>query len=347
MITGFIFTFSANFYPRFFSYRYTGTLNASNFYEAKNCDLIIFEPYGDKSPQVGDIVCYVSNVNKGSGKIVKIDYNSYQVERGSSTFTIAASSVVGKQVKIVPVVGFLFGFIGSVYGAITFTAILVAYIAYLTFSRINYEDTDEGKKLYQEYVKSRAEKKKIEKMFKKVDTINEIDSIVSSILENDFEQNKASFEKFAASAEGSKKDNYKYILYRVHDAYVSLEQVNKSQTHIIKSLLELMCEAGGFDMDMEYMLVDLILKIKISKIDRFNDKEFISSAEQFINTAGSADMLNFSSVLYILLKNNSSLRTADMQEFVSLFIEKLSQSKVNGNNLTENMANSLIYLLKL
>ena len=51
------------------------------------------------------------------------------------------NSIEGKQIKTISFLGYIVEFIGSYYGIIIFNLILIAYISYITFSRINYENT--------------------------------------------------------------------------------------------------------------------------------------------------------------------------------------------------------------
>jgi len=76
LVFGYIFKFSANYYPKFFSCKFTGIFSASNYYNANSCDLIIIKPYKNISEaKKGDIVFFSTNIEEGSGKLVNIDGN--------------------------------------------------------------------------------------------------------------------------------------------------------------------------------------------------------------------------------------------------------------------------------
>ena len=129
----------------------------------------------------------------------------------------------------------------------------------------------------------------------------------------------------------------------MHETFVTKQELSKSDVNIIKSLVELMCESYGFDMDMEYMLVDLLLK---SKLVKFDEKEFSASASRFLQEANYDDLLNFGSVLYILLKENYILRKGKLKGVCMDYVDKIRKIDVENKNLAENVANSLIYLVK-
>ena len=80
-----------------------------------------------------------------------------------------------------------------------------------------------------------------------------------------------------------------------------------------------MCECKDLDVDIEYMLVDLLLK---SSLMEFDSKAFTKSAKEFLNSKlDDDDMLNFASVLYVLVYKNKKLRN-ELKEIVDFFLQK-------------------------
>ena len=99
--------------------------------------------------------------------------------------------------------------------------------------------------------------------------------------------------------------------------------------------MELMCVACDVDNDIEYMVTDLILK---TPLILFDYKNFNKSAVEFLSShLDDDDLLNFGSILYVLLYNNPKYRK-DLEETVNVFLQKAQysdpckKSKHSGNS---------------
>ena len=98
------------------------------------------------------------------------------------------------------------------------------------------------------------------------------------------------------------KEKYKYILAEIHDAYLGKKDLSKEEKRRITAITELMTVPKDFDLDMEYMLIDLNLK---SALVDFDLDLFVESSKGFIDGCDHrSDLVNFSSVLYILVYKN-------------------------------------------
>ena len=138
---------------------------------------------------------------------------------------------------------------------ITFTILLIAYIAYLTFSRINYENTSHGKMLYKKFRQAQKEERNRLRLLRKIKGIDDITYVIVSMLEGSFEENKEKFLAFNKETKTGLKEKYKYILNSVHNAYLPNEDLTRSEKKQISSVVELMCVCQDMDMDIEYMVV--------------------------------------------------------------------------------------------
>lgn len=344
LIFGYIFKFSAGYYPKFFSYKFTGVFNSSNYYNVDNCDLIIIKPYKNTANiEEGDIVFFSTNIEEGSGKLVNIDNDVLEIETKIGVVKrVSETSVVGKQYKTIAVLGFFVAFVNSYYGIIAFTLLLIAYVAYITFSRINYENTDHGRMLYKEYKKHQAEEKRRIKLLENLDS--NINYDIQKILEGSFEENKQKLLEFNLDKKATLKDKYKYVLSSIHDAYLTKSELTREEVKYITSVVELMCVPISFDEDIEYMLNDLILKKELEDFDIVNFKK---SASEFINGEIKAGyMLSFGTVLYILVYKNKKLRNEHMKEIIQEYKLKAIKIEKEEKTVLVGIANSVRELLK-
>ncbi len=346
IIFGYLSKFTINFFPNYFSHYCTGTFNADNFYKANDCDLIVFDRYKEISDiKVGDIVVYSSNLGKGSGRVLKNDHGVVEIEtKKGETKRISETIVVGKQVKTIAAIGFLIEFIGSYYGIITFNILLIAYIAYLTFSRINYENTSHGKMLYKKFRQAQKEERNRLRLLRKIKGIDDITYVIVSMLEGSFEENKEKFLAFNKETKTGLKEKYKYILNSVHNAYLPNEDLTRSEKKQISSVVELMCVCQDMDMDIEYMVVDLLLKTPLIEFDTEN---FAKEAQEFLKSKlDDDDLLNFGSVLYILIYKNKRLRDEHIKNLAECYLEKTKETTSLDKEIVVNTAQSIIKLLK-
>lgn len=343
---GYIVKFSVSTFPYLFGSKFTGTFNASTFCNAKDGDLIIVKEYKDVGEiQKDDIICYATNLGKGSGVVVAVEAQIVEIETPDSSIKrLTINSIEGKQIKTISLLGYIVEFIGSYYGIIIFNFILIAYISYITFSRINYENTKKGKKLYLKYQLEKREFKHNKKLIKKVSKLEDINYTIVSMLEGNFEENKQKFLEFNCDLKLSFKEKYKYVLKCVYDAYLTKEELTKEEKKQISSVIELLCVCQDLDNDIEYMVVDLLLKTKLVDFDTHN---FSITAIEFLKTElDDDDLLNLGSVLYVMLYKNKKLKDDDMFNLVDRFSEKANSSQRNNKEIVVNTATTILNLIK-
>jgi len=344
LISGYVFQFSSNLVPKLGNY-FVGTFNASNFYDANNCDLILIKKYDKKTDaKIGDVVCFSNNIEKGSGKLISKSGDIFTIEtKDGKNKNISYSTVIGRQFKTVAVLGFFVEFITSYYGIITFSVVLIAYIAFITFSRINFENTKQGKLLYRKFRQAQKEEKNRLKLLKKLKSIEGINYIIASMLDGNYEQNKTKIIAFNQETKLALKDEYKYILGVIHDEYLTKKDLSREEKKRITSLIELLCLPKDFDLDIEYMSIDLLLKTHL--VD-FDAKSFSNSAIEFLSSnLDDDDLLNFGSILYILLYRNKKFR-GDLKEVAVKFSEVVEKSNNLDKDVVVGVSKSINNLIK-
>lgn len=346
LFVSYVLNFSVNSYPKGLNVYLTAEFDASKHYDAASCDLIVIKPYKNISDaNIGDIICYVTNVEEGSGKVVAINLEDVVVKlRNGDTKAIKNSWIIGYQEDKIPVLGVVYAFLDSYYGIITLSLIILAYAAYITFSRINYENTEHGKKLYRRFRYKQGEEKERRKLLREVRNIEGIDLKIAQMLEGDYEQNKKKFLEFDYETKGRLKEKYKYVLSEIHDAYLAKEDLSREEKRQITAITELMVVANDFDLDMEYMLIDLNLK---SRLYDFDTKVFKESALEFIKCCDhKSDLVNFGSVLYIMVKQNSKIRDENVEEVVHKFQERVAEFDGEEANSANNISKAILNLIK-
>lgn len=346
LFISYMFNFATDLYPDGLSVYYTAEFDVSNHYNASSCDLIKIKPYNHISEiKNGDIVCYSTNIEDGSGKFLSISGDTVLLElKDGKTKIVKQSSIIGKQVEKIEVVGFFLAFLDSYIGVAVLTIIILAYVAYITFSRINYENTEHGKKLYKRYKYKRAEEKERRKLLREVKGIEGIDLKIAQILESDFKNNKKKFLEFDYETKGKLKEKYKYILAEIHDAYLDKEDLSRDEKRRITAITELMVVVNEFDLDMEYMLIDLNLK---THLHDFDFDKFIEEANGFIKSCGHrSDLVNFGSVLYILVYKNSRIRNEKLKDLVQNFEIRMAEFDENYEENANNISKAIFSLIK-
>ena len=64
------------------SYKLDGVLTTNDYYGAKPLELIVISPYENPYlAEEGDIVCYSTNVERGSGKLLMVEQNMFVLEK--------------------------------------------------------------------------------------------------------------------------------------------------------------------------------------------------------------------------------------------------------------------------
>ncbi len=322
IVTNYFFVFSSRLYAPWGKYCLDGTFDASTYYGAKDCDLIVILKTDVDELQVGDIVCYCS-LNRGSGKLVDIQTNHLALEKEDGTIiNVGKNSIIGKQAKTVAVLGFFLEFVSSYVGIIVLNVLLLAYIAFITFRRINYENTSEGKRLYAKFVEDRKAMTERRLLLKKVEKAGEIDVIVHSVIAGDFEQNKQALENFDLHG-ASPKEKYKFILTEVYTSLISKPRLNRTDNREINRAFELMFEAGEIDLDIEYMLIDLALRVKNLKVDL---EAMAQSAKSYFEREHTYEELNLvGAVLYVIIYNHKELRDKEFAKILGFYQAAVSK----------------------
>lgn len=345
LITCYIFKFSSILYPRFFSYYLVSDFNTTSYYKVDSCDLVVIKPYNDISDaKEGDIICYQINSTRGSGVFLRFNQDILELEQeNGEIIRVGKNSVIGEQVDTIAVIGFFFAFFESYAGIVFVTIVLLAYLAYITFSRVNYENTKHGKELLKELNKQKKEAKQRKKLLAELRDMEGLDYLIGNMLEGDYQQNRQRFYDFDYKIKGSVKEKYKYVLSTIHETYLSKPDLSRAEKRKITSVIELMCESEEFDGDMEYMLVDLALKTKL--VD-FDTKNFCDCASKFLKgKILEDDLLNFGSVLYILVKNNKKLRDENIESVAKEYLTVSESIKGDAYVIVQSIGTSIINLI--
>ena len=161
---------------------------------------------------------------------------------------------------------------------------------------------------------------------------------IYNLLVNDVKTNKTNIENFDLQ-KVDKNSKYKYILYKMHNALIIQQELSKADKTVITSLVELMCEFKEIDEDIEYQLIDLAL---ISPLVDFEIKDFISSAIHFIEECKKEQSLvNFGSILYILVKENKKLFKSGISEITEVYAKRCHSLSEENRKIALGLANSI------
>ena len=166
---------------------------------------------------------------------------------------------------------------------------------------------------------------------------------VINLLSGNFDENLQSLNNFNPVAKISLKDKYKYVLSEIHDSYLGKESLTKEEKKHITSLIELMCVPSDIDPDIEYMVVDLILK---TGLVGFDYKNFNASAVKFLSSQlDDDDLLNFGSILYALVYNNKKYRK-NLSEVAEVLLQKSQYLERKDRETVFGTALAIISLIK-
>ena len=99
-----------------------------------------------------------------------------------------------------------------------------------------------------------------------------------------------------------------------------------------------------FDLDMEYMLIDLNLK---SALVDFDLDLFVESSKEFIDGCDHrSDLVNFSSVLYILVYKNPKIRDEKLKEIIEKYHQKIEEFGGEDEDSQNNTTKAILNLIK-
>lgn len=328
LIVGYTFMFSSGLSrggP--FGMRIVGVVDSSKFYEAKNGDLIFINTTKSvDSIQENDVVVYHINGDVGSYKVKSVDAlaETVTVYDGESTKLLAFELIIGKQGAKIAFVGYVCGFVVSVAGVVVNSLVLFAYVIYITFSRINEEYSVKGKELRDKYFmleKSKKQKEKMIKKFKKTDGFSPEDSVIIDGNMGDNMIELVSYTKAGGVSDVS--ETYKYILGKVHRVYMFKDKLTKTEKKRITNVIEMCPIVDSFGEGTRFKLVDLLL---LDVLNEFDTIGFEKLATKFLNSKiTEEDLYNFGSVLYVLIDKNPKLLHTNIVKVVKLVIIKTGQ----------------------
>ena len=315
-----------------------GVINSNNYYDVKSCDLIKVKAVNDEYLyEEDDVVIYKFQNDFASGRFVNKVDNLVSIQKDDEQIiNINSSVVIGVQVGKLGVLGLFVWFFTSIYGAFTTLFMTYVYVLALTFGRINYENSKYGKYLLSEYKKWKKEQKLRKKLAKIKVNIEEIDKKYIDILKGSFDENAMNFCIFKPQVKMSFQEKYKMILFNVHEATIEKNILSNDERRIITSVIELLGQIMHIDGDIEYMLVDLILK---TKLVNFEYEKFVDSISSFLGTNISKDdFLNLCSVCYVLIKKNKRMLPDNAKNLVHLLVNKAKTFDDDIKKVAEKLA---------
>ncbi len=338
MIFSLICIFTGHKYISAGEYKYVGVMNTQKFYQAESCDMLKIKSVSDVTKlKAGDIVYYSSNVESGTGKYIGYTKSIVTLEnQDKERFTINTSSIVGVQENKTQVIGLFVWFLTGTVGAISAFVILLTYVMYLTFSRINYENTSYGKQLLEEYKKWKKDSKQHKIIMDHVNAIDGFDLTLKEMLSGKFSENIVKYDQFMSEQNLSAQEKYKFILYQIHENLIEKPMLNLDEKRMISSVVEFLGKSDHIDNDIEYMLIDLLLK---SKLVFFEVKEFSDLANSFLNSKiDQEDLFNFGSIFYILVKSNPRLSGVQIRKLINAYIKKSEDFDIGVQKIVKNIS---------
>lgn len=338
--------FSGHKYISVGEYKYVGVMNTKAFYETESCSLLKIKTENNVSKfKIGDIVYYSSSIESGTGKYVGYTKNIVTLEnQNNERFTVNTSSIIGVQERKMQVLGIFVWFLTSIVGVVTSFVLLFAFAMYITFNRINYENTSYGKRLLAEYKKWKQDKKQHKIIMNHVSGVEGFDLTFKEMLSGKFNENIVKYDQFMSQQQLSAQEKYKFILYQVHENLIEKQELNINEKRIISSVVELLGKSDHIDNDIEYMLIDLLLK---SKLVFFETKEFSDLILVLLNgKVEQEDLFNFGSIFYILVKNNPKLNGTYIRKLTGAYVKKSEDFDIGVQKIVKNIALGVTKSLK-
>jgi len=325
---------------------YKGTIDASKFYKTHHCSLVVAKSLDSLGEvEVGDEIFY--NTPNGCGSAIlqtKGDDVVVLLEESGKELMLNKSAVIGKVMKKIDALGLFLGFWLSDVGAIFFMVVLLSYVTYLTLSRINYENTEYGRQLYKRYRKQQRDTKERARIMKLMENTEDIEDKIVEMLSSSFEDNKEKFDCFSLPKTNIVGGKYKYILFSLHEALVVKDYLSKDERRMISALLELLSRAGEIDQDIEYQLVDLMLKAELYALDEQQLERSIT--EVLSRDLKEEEMINLGSILYVLVMKNNDIEAKVLKQILREFNHKAQSMSLETQKMAKNISNSLVKLIK-
>ncbi len=345
MFCSFLMSFSGQSCFSFKNRLFKGTFDASNYYDTKNCSLIIAKPVERVSElKVGDEVLYNSSSETASAIFKGVNENVVYLEReDGSRFTINKSYVLGVVTEKKAVLGAFFAFFQTSVGGIVSMVLLLALTSYFSFSKINYENTEEGKRLLSLFRKKKKEDKERKNILSIMKNVEGVEQKIVEMLSGDYKENKNKFEEFEKDKFQSLTNKYEYVLFSLHEALVVKDSLSREERKCVTSLLELIGETSAINQNIEFMMIDLLLK---GAVVDFDEKTFESNISVFLSKKiEEQDILNLGSILFILFKRNPKI-TKNVATDILLEYSKKSEemgrtTQTLAKNISFNIANEI------
>lgn len=346
MFCSFLVSFSGNTCFSFKSRLYQGTFNAENYYETKDWSLVVADAVdGSTVLAVGDEILFSSSSVSGSAILKSVDGSVLELEKEDGTvFSINRNHVLGVVKEKRPVVGGFLAFFQTSVGGIVAIVILLVYTICLSFSKINFENTEAGKrllKLYRKKKKEDAEQKKILRMMKNAEGV---DQEIVEMLSGTFKDNKKQFDEFKKGKFPSETKKYEYVLFRLHEVLIVKEELSRQERLCVTSILELLGETSSINQNIEYMLVDLLLK---GSLVDFDEKIFESNMSVFLaKKIEGQDLLNLGSILYVLFKKNTKIKNKVATDILLEYSKKSEEMGKSSQELAKNISLNIAKYIK-
>lgn len=322
---GYFLSFSAAGYIKIATSGYIGVLNTKNHYSARFGDLcVVRELENYNTIKTGDIIFYTINGEMYSAPVESVSDKIIVVKKGEELHNVPKTNIDGKLVKTVGVIGFFVGIISSVYSAIACSIILFIYLAVITISRINYENTEKGKNLRQKYFEEKKRLKRTRQQEQKIKTdktslLESIDGDVLTTLNN--------IKKIANN--NKVFETYELLLEDAHEYYFSVKRLSKEDRRKITILVELSVCFNRVNLDVEYMLVDLII---LAKLEGFNKQQFLENSKKLITKGTEESLFNFISILYVLISRNENLKVKEIKNILQIYKKEITTRNYDDNS---------------
>ena len=326
--------------------KYLGIFSAKNFYNTSNCSLIVATEVTSVSDiSLGEEVLYSSASETGTALFCSTDGIIVELEReNGETFLINKNYVVGVVTKKEPGVGFFLAFLQTSVGGIVAMVLLLAYAAYLSFSRINYENTKQGKELFALYQKEKQGNAKRKAIFKLMKSVQGVDEKIAEMLSGSIDENKKAFYEFESDKFDNLTNKYEYVLYRLHEVFVVKEKLSKQERKCVSSLLQLLPVVDHVNQNIEYMMVDLLLK---GSLVGFKEKAFESGISVLLSKElDDQDLLNIGSILYITGLENCWVDKNVITDILLEYSKKSEEMGKGTQSLAKNISLSIAKCIK-
>lgn len=322
---GYFLSFSAAGYIKIATSGYIGVLNTKNHYSARFGDLcVVRELENYNTIKTRDIIFYTINGEMYSAPVESVSDKIIVVKKGEELHNVPKTNIDGKLVKTVGVIGFFVGIISSVYSAIACSIILFIYLAVITISRINYENTEKGKNLRQKYFEEKKLLKRTRQQEQKIKTDNT--SLLESI-EGDVLTTLNNIKKIADN--NKVFETYELLLEDAHEYYFSVKRLSKEDRRKITILVELSVCFNRVNLDVEYMLVDLII---LAKLEGFNKQQFLENSKKLITKGTEESLFNFISILYVLISRNENLKVKEIKNILQTYKKEITTRNYDDNS---------------